>query len=93
MFGKEPTVIIGALAEVVRAIIPLLLIFGYLNWNDQQIGQVMLFIGVFVGFLNVLFTRSQVTPTETANAQIVTAIASPSGTTVKEVIDATEAKQ
>lgn len=92
MLGREPAVIIGAFAELVRAVIPLMLIFGYLNWSDPQIGQVMLFIGVCVGFLNVLFTRSQVVPTEKANAQIQTGIDGPSHATVAEVIAKTEAQ-
>lgn len=84
--NKEPTVIIGAVAEIIRAIIPVMLIFGYLNWTDPQIGQVMLLIGVIVAVGEKLFVRSQVVPTQVANAQIQTGIDSPTGTTVPQVI-------
>lgn len=39
MFGKEPTVILGALSEVIRAIIPTLIIFGILHWTPEQIAD------------------------------------------------------
>jgi hypothetical protein len=88
--NKEPTVIIGGIAEIVRAIIPLLLIFGLIHWTDEQTGAVVLFVGVLVGFAEKLYTRTQVIPTTTANAQINTAIRMPSDSTLKEVIDKTE---
>lgn len=93
MFGKEPAVILGALSEVVRAIIPTLIIFGIINWTDIQTAQVMLLVGVVVGFLNVTLTRSQVTPEPTVNALIREAVKSPTGTSVSEVKEAVEAKE
>lgn len=91
MFGKEPAVILGALSEVVRAVIPTLIIFGYIQWTGEQVAQFMLLAGVVIGFFNVLLTRSQVVPTVTANEQIQEGINSPAGTTVNEVIARTEA--
>lgn len=93
MFTKEPTVILGALFEVVRAIIPTLIIFGLINWTDTQVAQVFLLVGVVVGFLNVLLTRSQVTPEPTVNALIREAVDSPAGTTPQAVKEAVEAKE
>lgn len=92
MFGREPAVIIGGLADIVRAIIPMLLIFGVIAWTDQQTGAVIFFVGVLVGVAEKLFIRSQVVPTETANEQIRTAVSMPTGTSVKEVIAETEAQ-
>lgn len=86
LINREPTVIIGGIAEIVRAIIPLLLIFGLINWTDSQIGTVMVLIGVLVAFAEKLFIRSQVVSTGTANSQIATAVRMPAGTTVDEVI-------
>jgi len=86
MLNREPAAILGGLSEVVRAIIPTLIIFGFIQWSGDQVAQVMLLTSVIVGFFNVLLTRSQVVPTDKANAQIQTAIAMPSNTTVKEVI-------
>ena len=59
MFQKEPAVILGALSEVIKAVIPMLIIFGFINWTGEQVAQVMLVVGVAVGFFNVLLTRSQ----------------------------------
>lgn len=84
--NREPTVIIGGIAEIVRAIIPMLLIFGVIHWTDVQTGAVIFFVGVLVGFAEKLFTRSQVVPTEKANSQIATAISMPASSTVEQVI-------
>ena len=90
MFGKEPAVILGALSEVIKAIIPMLIIFNFINWSGEQVAQVMLVVGVGIGFLNVLLTRSQVVATEKANAQIEVAIGMPASTTVAQVVKAEE---
>jgi hypothetical protein len=76
MFGREPTVLIGGLAEIARAIVPLLVIFGYINWTDNQVAQVMLMIGVVVGVAEKVFARSQVVSTVVADKQIEIAKAS-----------------
>lgn len=86
MLNKEPTVIIGGLAEIVRAIIPMLLIFGVVHWTDAQTGAIVFFVGVLVSFAEKLFIRSQTVATEVANSQIATAITMPSNSSVKEVI-------
>lgn len=93
MLGKEPAVILGALSEVVRAVVPTLIIFNYIQWTGEQTAQFMLLAGVVIGFFNVLLTRSQVVPTERANSQIETAIAMPSNATVSEVIREEAANQ
>lgn len=93
MLGKEPAVILGALSEVVRAVIPTLIIFGYIQWTGEQTAQFMLLAGVIIGFFNVLLTRSQVVPTERANSQIETAISMPSSATVSDVIKEEAANQ
>lgn len=80
-FGREPTAILGGLAEVVKAIIPLLIIFGFIRWSGEQVAQVMLVVGVVVGFLTVLFTRSQVAPAQ----DVQTALDAPAGTTPKQL--------
>lgn len=92
MLGKEPAVILGALAEVIKAIIPMLIIFGFINWSGEQVAQVMLVVGVAIGFLNVLLTRSQVVPTEVADKQILQAVRMPAGTSIGEVKDKVEAQ-
>ena len=86
MFTKEPAVVLGALSEVIKAVIPMLIIFGFINWSGEQVAQVMLVVGVVIAFFNVLLTRQQVVPTEKANAQIETALAMPATATVAEVV-------
>ena len=92
MLGKEPAVIIGGVAEIIRAVIPMLIIFGFLSWTDNQLAQVMLVIGVIVGVGEKWFTRSQVMPTEHANSQIKTAVKMPADSTLEEVIAKNEAE-
>lgn len=91
MLNREPAAILGGLSEVVRAIIPTLIIFGLIHWSGDQVAQVMLLVSVIVGFFNILLTRSQVVPVEKANAQIELAIAGPSTATVSEVVKKEEA--
>lgn len=92
MFGKEPAVVLGALSEVIKAIIPMLIIFNFINWSGEQVAQVMLVVGVVIAFFNILLTRGQVVPTETADKQIRQAVRMPAGTTVDEVKDEVEAQ-
>ena len=85
IFGKEPAAVLGALSEVVRQVIPLLIIFGFVHWTAAQVAQIGLLIGVVIGFLNVVLTRSQTTPTPKVDALIETAVSMPIGTTVETV--------
>lgn len=93
MFSKEPAVILGALSEVIRAIIPTLIIFGFIQWTGDQVAQVMLLVGVVIGFLNVVLTRSQTTSEPAVNALIKEAVKSPTGTPVEAVKAAVAAKE
>jgi hypothetical protein len=92
MFTKEPAVVFKIIEEIIRAAIPMALIFGWVQWTEAQTGTVMLFIGVVVGGLSVLLTRSQTVPTETVDKQIKVAVNSPVGTSVEEVVEAAKDK-
>jgi len=92
MFTKEPAVVLGAIAEIIKAIVPTLIIFGIIHWTDVQTAQVMLLVGVVVGSLNIVLTRSQVMPGADVNALIRTAVNMPSGTPVEAVKAAQEVK-
>lgn len=59
MFSKEPAVVLGAVSEVIKAVIPMLIIFGILKWSGEQVAQVMLVVGVTVSALTVVLTRQQ----------------------------------
>lgn len=85
MFGKEPAVILGAISEVVRAVIPTLIIFGMIHWSAEQVAQFVLLVGVVVGALNVVLTRSQTTATPVVNDLIATAVKMPVTTSVEAV--------
>ncbi|MEQ1763212.1 MAG: hypothetical protein ABL984_08720 [Pyrinomonadaceae bacterium] len=85
MFGKEPTVVFNGLGEIIRAIVPCLILFGFIHWTDQQIAAVFLVVSVVLGFLTTLLTRSQTTPTEAVNTMIRTAVQMPADSTVAEV--------
>jgi len=99
MFGKEPAVILGALAEVVKAVIPAFIIFGLLKWTPEQVAAVMFVVGVLVSSLTVILTRSNTVPTQTAipkgtaDAQIQTALNMPSTASVGDVIRKTESEK
>lgn len=86
MFGKEPAVFFGGIGEILRAVIPMALIFGWVAWSDTQTGAVMLVVNVVLGFLTTMLTRSAVVPTETANRQIDVALKMPATATKGQVI-------
>lgn len=85
--GKEPAVIFKGIEEILRAAIPMAILFGWITWNPEQIAAVTLFGGLVLGFISMTLTRSQVISTEKANAQIETAIRMPSSATVEQVIE------
>lgn len=87
MFGKEPAVVFGGIATLIGLVIPALIIFEIIHWDDKQIAAIMGIVSFSANFLAVLLTRSQVVPTQVANTQIQTAIDSPAGSlTVPQVI-------
>lgn len=55
---KEPVAWSTAITQLVEAIIPLLLIFGVLHWNQEQIGAVILAVGIVVKFVGAVVTRN-----------------------------------
>lgn len=87
LFNKEPAVIIGGMAEIIRSVIPMMIIFGLIQWTDDQLAQVMLVIGVTVGVAEKWFTRSQVVPNEMANKQIEIAKFADPSTSNQDIID------
>lgn len=86
MLNKEPAVIFGALGEMARAVIPMLLIFNFIHWTQEQVGAVYLVISVGLATLTTLLTRSQTVSTATADKQIEIAKASPVDRPTEEII-------
>jgi len=85
MFSREPTVILGAVSEIARAVVPTLIIFGVISWTSEQTAQFLLLIGVVIGSLTVVLTRSQVRPESDVNALIRTATQQQAGTSPEKV--------
>lgn len=88
MFGREPAVILG----FIGAALALAIGFG-LKISGEQVNLIMVFSAAAISVATGVATRSQVVPTEKANAQIQTAISMPSTSTVTEVIRKEEANQ
>lgn len=60
--SKEPVVWTAAIAALIELIIPVLLIFGIVNWTDEQVGAVMALVIGAASIIGGLFARSKVTP-------------------------------
>jgi hypothetical protein len=85
--GKEPTVIFNGLAQLISLIIPVLVLFELIRWDEKQIVGVMAAINFGASFLATLFTRAQVVPIETSNALVSTATTMEPHTSIKAVVD------
>lgn len=85
---KEPVILSDAIAEAIRQVIPLLILFGFVHWSGEQVAQFMVVVGVLITLVKTFVTRSQVTPVATANEQIQIGINSPKGTDVQDVVAA-----
>ena len=59
---KEPVAIINAIGILAVAFLPLLAVFGVLDWSIEQFGAVETFIVLVVGTITTLFARSKVSP-------------------------------
>lgn len=92
MWNKNPTLIIGGLSELLRQILPLLVVVGVIHLAPEKLAGLVSVIGLVLTFISTTLLRSQVTPTEIANQQIRTAVSSPTGTSVEQVIAKTEAQ-
>lgn len=90
MFGKEPAVVFKVIEEIIRAAIPMALIFSWVQWTEAQTGAVLLFVGVLIGGVSLLLTRSQVVPVDKADEQIKTALKMAPDTKISEVKNVTE---
>lgn len=81
MFGREPARILAVLG----AALALAIGFG-LKISGEQVNLIMVFTAALIPLLAGEATRSQVVPTDKANAQIETAIGMPQDSTVEQVI-------
>lgn len=86
MWGREPAVVLGALGEVIRTVIPMLILFSVITWDDKQVAGVMLVVSVTMKFFEVLLTRSQVVAVQVADKQMEIAKASPVDRPTEQII-------
>ena len=92
MVNKEPAVIFNGISEILRQLIPLLIVFGFIHWTDVQIAAAFAFSSVLLTVLTTWLTRTQTTPTEQVDKLIRTATDQPAGTPVTVVKDIQAAK-
>jgi len=59
---KEPVTYSAGIVAIANAIIPVLMLFGVIDWTPEQTGAVILAIGVITTTVGAWFARSQVTP-------------------------------
>lgn len=88
--NREPTVIINGLSELLRQILPLLVVVGVVHLSPEKLAGLISIIGLVLAFVSTTLLRSTVVSTDKANAQILTATRLPEGTTVEQVIAKTE---
>lgn len=87
---REPAFISNGLAEIIRLIIPVLILFGLVNWTGEQVAGIMALVSFVATFVATLFTRTNTVSVPTANEQIQEGINSPQGTTVAQVVQRVE---
>jgi hypothetical protein len=86
VFNKNPTIVINGLSGLIQQVLPLLVVVGLVQLSPEKLAGWVSVIGLVLTFVSTTLLRSQVVPTEKANAQIETAISMPSTSTVKDVI-------
>lgn len=74
---REPAILFNGLGEIVKAIIPVLVIGGFVAWDDKMVAAIMFLVSVSVTSLTAMFTRQSSVPKVVADKQIEVAKASP----------------
>lgn len=59
---KEPVRFWAAITGVIEAVIPVLILFGIIDWSADQIAAVMLLVAAIGTLFAFFFVREQVTP-------------------------------
>jgi len=67
---QEPTIVINALSEMLRQLLPLLVILGVFQLTPDKLSALSIAIGLVLGFFTTLFTRSQTVAIAVADRQI-----------------------
>lgn len=91
MFNRNPTLILNGLSELARQILPLLVVVGIVHLSPEKLAGTIAIISFVIAFVSTTLLKSQVTPNETTDQLVRTAVRSPTGTSVQEVKDKVEA--
>ena len=59
---QEPVAVSAGIVLIVEAIIPVLMLFGVVDWTLEQSGAVILAVGVIAKTIGGWVARSRVTP-------------------------------
>lgn len=86
MLNKEPAIFFGALGEIAKAVIPVLILGEFVHWSDKLTAAVMFFVGIMVASLSTMFTRQQSVPVTVADKQMEIAKASPVNRPTEQII-------
>ena len=60
---REPVAFWGLLTTLIEAVIGLALVFGWIDWSAEQIGQVLVLVAA-IGAVLVFFVRGKVSPVD-----------------------------
>lgn len=91
-FSREPAIWFSGIAEILRMLVPMLIVFGVIHWTETQSVAFFAFSSVVLTFIQTLLTRSATTPTDRVDAFIREARRSPEDTSVKAIRAAVDAK-
>jgi len=83
---QEPTIVINALSEMLRQLLPLLVILGVFRLTPDKLSALSIAIGLVLGFFTTVFTRSQTVSLDTANKQIEIAKVSDASTPTETIV-------
>lgn len=91
MFNRNPTIIISGLSGLLQQVLPLLVILGWLHLTSEQLAAVISLQGLLLTFIATTILRSQVTPNDTANQQMIIARAAESTTPIAKIKEQADA--
>lgn len=86
MLTREPAIFFGALGEIAKAVIPVLILGEFVHWSDKMTAAVMFLVSVSVASLSTMFTRQQSVAVAVADKQIEIAKAASIDTPTDQII-------
>lgn len=87
MFNREPTVIINGLSELLRQILPLLVVVGLVQLSPEKLAGLVSITGLVLAFISTTLLRSQTVAAVVADKQIEIAKAADVNTPTSIIIE------